>query len=159
MVAINCRFKLWRKTRILDQSTQESTSTQQLSLLTVVRPYLDCKMIKPITEVVTITCLWHNDLFAKKSPKAKFAIAALLCFWITSWKYFICPRKLGNQNIAKTVRASLTDVHKLLFSYMISLIWKGQCMYLKGFSITKILRDYILLMWFLRTPGSDKGSQ
>ena len=37
-------------------------------------------MIKPITEVVTITCLWHNDLFAKKSPKAKFAIAALRLF-------------------------------------------------------------------------------
>ena len=27
-----------------------------------------------------ITCLWNNDLFAKKSPRAKFAIAALRMF-------------------------------------------------------------------------------
>ena len=37
-------------------------------------------MIKTITEVVMITCLWNNDLFAKKSPKAKFATAALRMF-------------------------------------------------------------------------------
>lgn len=102
---MNCRFKLWRKTRILD-STQESTSTQQLSLLTVVKPYLDYKMIKPITEVVTITCLWHNDLFSKKKSQGQVCYCCFTLVWITSWKYFICPRKLGNQNIAKTVRAS-----------------------------------------------------
>ena len=37
-------------------------------------------MIKTITEVVMITCLWNSDLFAKKSPRAKFAIAALRMF-------------------------------------------------------------------------------
>ena len=37
-------------------------------------------MTKTITEVVMITCLWNNDLFAKKSPGAKFAIAALRMF-------------------------------------------------------------------------------
>ena len=37
-------------------------------------------LLKRITEVAMIRCLFHNDLFAKKRPRAKFAIAALRMF-------------------------------------------------------------------------------
>ena len=110
-------------------------------------------MTKTITEVVMITCLWNNDLFAKKSPRAKFATAALRMFESQCGNILFFLENKEIKISQKLFGASLTDEHKLLFSYMISLIWKGQCMYLKGFSITKILRDYILLMWFLPTPA------
>ena len=49
-------------------------------------------MIKTITEVVMITCLWNNDLFAKKSPRAKFAIAALRMFELQCGNILFSPK-------------------------------------------------------------------
>ena len=48
-------------------------------------------MIKPIIEVVMIAYLWHYDLFAKKSPRVKFAIAALRMFELQRGNILFVP--------------------------------------------------------------------